>query len=117
MVPLGLNLLRQKKPADAEKPLRDCLRIREKAQPDAWATFNTKSLLGEALLQQKYHADAEPLLVQGYQGMKKCAAKISPQLRTVRLKEALERLITLYDATGKKDEAAKYRKELDALTN
>ena len=32
---LGLNLLQQKKWTDAETVLRECLAIREKAQPDA----------------------------------------------------------------------------------
>jgi hypothetical protein len=31
------------------------------------------------------------------------------------LSEALERLVQLYDATNRLDEAAKYRKELEAL--
>src|SRR5262249_34704832 len=47
MAELSLNLLRQKKHAEAEKHLHDCLRIREKTQPDEWTTFNTRSLLGE----------------------------------------------------------------------
>ena len=116
MAQLGLNLIQQKRHADAEELLRDCLRLREKAQPDDWTTFHTKSMLGEALLAQKKHTDAEPLLIQGHDGMKKREGKIPPQVRTVRLKEALERLVTLYDATGDKDRAATYRKELDALT-
>ena len=68
---LGLNLLQQKKWSDAEAVLRDCLVVREKKQPDEWTTFNTKSMLGEALLGQKKYADAEPFLVQGYEEMKR----------------------------------------------
>jgi outer membrane protein assembly factor BamD (BamD/ComL family) len=40
-------------------------------------------------------------------------AKIPPQSK-VRLTEALQRLVQLYDAWGKPDEAARWRKELDA---
>jgi tetratricopeptide (TPR) repeat protein len=112
MPQLGLNLLSQKKYADAEKLLRDCLAIRDKSQPDEWTTFNTRSLLGEALLGQKKHAEAEPLLVQGYEGMEKRATTIPPQGK-VRLKEALERLVRLYEATGDKEQAAKWRKKLE----
>jgi serine/threonine protein kinase len=115
LVQLGQNLLRQKKDAEAEKVLRDCLAIRENAQPDDWSTFNTKSMLGEALLAQKKYPDAEPLLVKGYLGMEKRAATIPPAVRAVRLKEVLERLVRLYEATGKKDEAAKWRKKLDEV--
>jgi hypothetical protein len=43
--------------------------FREKKEPDAWTTFNTKSLLGGALLGRKKCADAEPLLMAGYAGM------------------------------------------------
>ena len=34
--------------ADAEPMLRECLAIREKAEPDDWRTFNTQSMLGGA---------------------------------------------------------------------
>ena len=44
--------------------------------------------------------------------MKKHEATIPTQGK-VRLTDALERLVQLYEATGKKDEAAKWRKELD----
>src|SRR5262249_26975109 len=55
LAPLGLNLLKQQKYAEAEPLLRECLAIREQKQPDDWRTFNTKSMLGGSLLgQQKY---------------------------------------------------------------
>ena len=73
---LGLNLLLQKKWTEAETVLRDALTIRETKEPDAWTTFNTKSMLGGALLGQKKYADAEPLLKAGYEGMKARAEKI-----------------------------------------
>ncbi len=60
---IGLGLLEQKKWTEAEPLLRECLAIREKTQPDAWSTFNTKSALGGALLGQKKNTDAEPLLL------------------------------------------------------
>jgi serine/threonine protein kinase/tetratricopeptide (TPR) repeat protein len=111
---LGLNLLRQEKHAEAEKPLRDCLAIREKAQPDLWNTFNARSLLGEALLGQKKYAEAQPLLLSGYQGMKEREATIPPNSK-VYLREALERVVRLYEATGDKDQAAKWRKKLEEM--
>src|SRR5262249_20357226 len=112
MAELGLNLLQQKKHAEAEKVLGDSLRIREKAQPEEGTTFNTKSLLGEALLGQKKHAEAEPPLVQGYEGMKAREAKVPPAGK-VRLREALERLVRLYEATGDKEQAARWRGKLE----
>lgn len=91
------------------------LAIRQKLQPDVWTTFNTQSMLGGAKLGQKKYAEAEPLLIQGYQGMKDRKAKIPKQFRAARLTEALERLVALYEATGKRDAVAIWRKELEAI--
>ena len=41
--------------------------------------------------------------------------KTIPEQAKVRLPEALERLVQLYEATGRPDEAAKWRKELEAI--
>ena len=109
----GSMLLLQKKPAEAELKLRECLTIRQKIQPDDWTTFDTKSILGEALLDQKKFADAEPLLLSGYEGMKQREDTIPSQDKP-RLTKALERLVKLYEAWGKKDEAMRWRKELEA---
>ena len=113
LVQLGLNLLQQKKPAEAEPLLRECLKIRKLKEPDQWTTFNTKSMLGGSLLGQKRYAEAEPLLLAGYEGMHDREAKIPAQGK-VRLTEALERLVQLYDATQQTDMAAAWRKKLEA---
>ena len=107
---LGLTLLRADKPAEAEPALRECLLIRERKEPDAWTTFNTRSMLGGSLLGQRKFADAEPLLVAGYEGMKQRAKAIPPEFRH-RLAEALDRLIAFYAAAGKPAEEAKWRVE------
>jgi tetratricopeptide (TPR) repeat protein len=107
---LGLNLLKQKKSAGAETILRECLAIREKQEPNAWTTFNTQSMLGAALLSQKKYKDAEPLLLKGYEGMKAREKAIPPQAGA-RIPEALDRLIELYTATDKPEEAKKWRAE------
>src|SRR5262249_54976018 len=109
---LGLNLLRQQKFADAEAVLRDCLAICEKKQPEEWHTFHTKSLLGGSLLGQAKPGAARPLWVQGYEGLKQREVKI-PAHGKVRLAEALERLVQLYDALGKKDKADEWRNKLE----
>jgi tetratricopeptide (TPR) repeat protein len=110
----GLALLHLKKWAEAEPLLRECLTIREKTQPDAWSTFNAKSMVGGVLLGQKKYAEAEPLLLAGYEGMKQREANIPPPGRP-RLTEAVERLVQLYEALGKKDDAARWTKEWDAI--
>jgi serine/threonine protein kinase len=111
---LGSNLLRQARFNEAEAAARECLTIRMEKQPDGWRTFDTMSLLGGALLGQKRYADAEPLLVTGFEGMKKRVAQIAPHSRP-RFLEGAERLVQLYEALGKKDEAAKWELELEAI--
>jgi serine/threonine protein kinase/tetratricopeptide (TPR) repeat protein len=110
---LGRNLLLQQKYHEAEIHLRECLVVQEKKQPDLWTTFNTKSMLGGALLGQKKHAEAEPLLLGGYEGMKQRQDKIPPHTRSERLTESLEQLVQLYNATGKNDKVAEWRKKLE----
>jgi hypothetical protein len=112
---LGLNYLQRRKWDDAEPLLRESLAIREAKVPDDWTTFNVRSQLGGALLGQGKSADAEPLLVQGYTGMKERQAKIPPNGRS-RLTEAAERLVQLYESLGKPAEAAKWRDELATMT-
>jgi hypothetical protein len=73
-------------------------------------TFNTRSVLGGALLGQKKYAEAKPLLEAGYEGMKAREKTIPPEGK-VRLTEALERLIELYTATNQPDEVKKWRAE------
>jgi hypothetical protein len=62
------------------------------------------------MLGQKKYDEAEPLLLQGYEGLKARAKSIPPQ-GSARITEALDRLIELANATGKPDEAAKWQAE------
>ena len=116
---LGTNLLGQKRPADAELIFRERLAILQK-KPESLATFEARSDLGIALLGQQKYADAEPLLLRAYQGMKKAAKEPghkSPGASTKdNVAESLEWLVQLYDAWDKPEEAAKWRKELEART-
>lgn len=109
---VSLELSKCGQHAVAEEMLRECLAIRDKTQPDVWTTFNTQSLLGGALLGQKKYADAEPLLLAGYEGLKQREKTIPPKDK-ICISEAIERLVQHYQATEKKDEAAKWRKTLE----
>ncbi len=68
------------------------------------------------MLGQKKYAEAERLLRNGHEGLSARAAKIPQPLRMVRLTQAIERLIQLYTALEKKDEAAKWRNELKTVS-
>ncbi len=109
---LGQNLLLQQKLAEAESSLRSALAIQQSQQPEAVLTYQTRFLLGTVLLRQKKYADAEPLLRQGYEGLK----KLAPQLVGLdqgQVSEALERLVQLYESWGKPVEAARWRREVE----
>ena len=107
---LGSALLKQQKWAEAQTDLKQCLALREKAQPDDWSTFYTRSLLGDCLLGQTNFAEAEPLIVGGYEGMKAREAKI-PVLSKHCMSEAAERITRLFKAWGKPEKAAEWTKK------
>jgi tetratricopeptide (TPR) repeat protein len=86
----AFHLLTAGKPAEAEPLLRECLALRERTQPELWTTFNAKSMLGGSLLRQEKYAEAEPLLLQGYEGIERRLAQIQANGRN-RFTEALER--------------------------
>ncbi len=112
LIRLGHNLLRQRKYTEAEPMLREALALLSKLKPGACSGFFVQSLLGEALLGQKKYIESEPLLLQGYTGMKERLEEMPPPLRHENLTEAVERLVKLYDALGKPEEAAKWKKVL-----
>jgi hypothetical protein len=71
-------------------------------------------MLGESLAGRKQYAEAEPLLRSGYEGLKTREQTIPASVRNRILSEALQRLVQLYDAQGKPDQAAEWRKKLEA---
>ena len=102
--------------AEAEPLARECLELRQIIIPDDWRTFNARSMLGGCLLGQKKYAEAEPLLLSGYEGLKQREDKIPPA-GSIRPQQALQRLVQLYDETGRPELAARWSNELSAWTN
>jgi serine/threonine protein kinase len=111
---VGLTLLKYSQPVEAEPILRECLAIRAEIESDAWTTFNTQSMLGEALFGQKKSAEAETLLLAGYEGMKRREASIPLEAKP-RLNEAVTRLVKYYESVNKPEEAAKWKMVLAAF--
>jgi serine/threonine protein kinase len=98
--------------AEAEVLLRACWDLREKRAHDNWWRFHTMSQLGWALAGQEKYAEAEPLLIQGYEGLKDREGKIpAPSRRN--LDAAASRIVPFYDSWGKADQAAKWRARLE----
>jgi serine/threonine protein kinase/tetratricopeptide (TPR) repeat protein len=111
---VGYFLLQQRDFVEAESFFRLTLDLAAKQSPEGPHRALAASGLGACLLGQKKYAEAEPLLLRGYQGLRQHEERIPANFPEIRLTEALERLVQLYEEWDKPDEAAKWRKELEA---
>jgi serine/threonine protein kinase len=99
--------------AKAEPLARESVEFYQKQQPDDWQRFRAESLLGASLAGQKKYAEAEPLLLEGYEGMVARKERIAvPDLYQIDLARA--RLTELYLAWGKPAKAADWKKNPQA---
>jgi hypothetical protein len=106
---LALAYLSQGKFAESEPLAREALAFHRKKQPDDWQRFRAESLLGASLAGRKKYAEAEPLLLDAYQGMLARKKRIGvPNL--YHLERAREWIVQLYQAWGKQNQAAEWRK-------
>ncbi len=108
---LGHLQLQEKEYAEAENIFRECLAIREKVMADDWQLFNTKSLLGAALWGQSKFDEAEPLLLEGYEGMLEREQAIPA--KEEHLRPAIHRLIRLYRSIDQPDKVRQWEAESD----
>lgn len=98
----GLALSKNGKLAEGETILHQAVQIRaETLPPEHFWTALAKSALGENLTMQKRFAEAEPLLSESYKSL-----KVSQGADNPRTKIPLERLIKLYNESGKKNKLA-----------
>jgi len=107
---LALVYLSQGKFTESEPLAREALEFDRKKQPDDWQRFRAESLLGASLSGQKKYAEAEPLLLEGYQGMLARKDRIAVP-DWYNLDRAGEWIAQLYQAWGKPQEAAKWQKK------
>jgi tetratricopeptide (TPR) repeat protein len=103
---LGEALTQLGDPKAAEPLLARVLESYSKADPPArsWAIAIAESHLGGCLAAQGRFADAEPLLVGGYERLAADREVPPPQPRL-----AFDRVIRLYDSWAKPDKAAEWR--------
>lgn len=103
---LGALHLETGENAVAERYLREALAIREERLPDDhWLTAITRKHLGRALTAQGDHAEAEDLLLDSHAT---ASAQYGPGHENSR--EVSDALAALYDAWGRPEEAARYRR-------
>ena len=107
---LGGSLTATGRPGEAEPVMRECLAIREKKLPDDWKHHTARLELGNSLLRQKKLAEAEALLLAGYEGMTKHGAAIPPGGEDW-LTAGADSLVELYTAMEKPEAVAKWRAE------
>ena len=104
----------QHKLDEAEVMLRESLSIREKKPSSGWRTFSVSCTLGGDLLAQKKYAEAEKLLLSGYQGLKQRQNTMPAAQKTCMIR-AVEQLITLYGETAKTEKVADWKRTLAEL--
>ena len=83
--------------------------MNRKNRPDDWKGFRAESLLGASLAGQKKYAEAEPLLLEGYQGMLARESQLGADDRH-NLDRVREWIVQLYQAWGQPGKAAKWRR-------
>jgi len=99
--------------AEAELLLRETAGLAEKHWPGSGYRFCVQNLLGASLARQAKYAEAEPLLLQSYHGLRESQTSLPAYLNpTRRVREALERLAQLYDAWGRPAQAAEWKTKL-----
>jgi serine/threonine-protein kinase len=101
---LGKILTRTNDLKGGEGYLRRALELRIRAlKPGHWRLAETQGALGENLIAQKRHSEAEPLLIESHTSL-----NTSLSARDPRTQDARSRLVTLYEAWKKPEMAARF---------
>lgn len=115
MIGLAASYRIAKEHTRQEQLLRKALEILDKVMPGAWIPGMVRSLIGEALLDQDKPAEAEPLLIQGYENMKQLMDQNPRSVPKEYIVEAVDRLVRLNETTRKPDQIAKWKQERSQL--
>ena len=99
---------------EAEVHLRESWNGKKRMFPGLWRTFATQSVLGEALLGQEKWKLAEPMLLDGFKGMKE-REDVMYWHEKSSLEKAAKRLVTLYKGMNNEAKAAKWQQTVDEL--
>jgi non-specific serine/threonine protein kinase/serine/threonine-protein kinase len=111
LVQVGSVVSDQGRYAEAESYLREAVSVFTKTEGDRWRLAWAQSALGQSLAGQRRLDAAEPLLLDGYQGVWQSDAATPAQKQ-----QALRRVIQLYDVWGKPEKAAEWREKLADAT-
>ena len=114
---LALAYLSEGKFAQGEPLARKALETNRKIQPDDWQRYYDESLVGACLAGQKKYAEAEPLLISGYEGMEARKDRILAVWDKHQLVSFGERIVRLYEVWGRPEKAAEWREKLRAAAH
>ena len=95
--------------AEAEALIDEAVDIYRKALPRHWRLHNSESVRGSVLAALERYDEAESLLVVSHSVLRDRTGERSPYTR-----DALKRLVVLYEAWGKSERAAEYRALVEA---
>jgi tetratricopeptide (TPR) repeat protein len=111
---IGWLRIKQQKFPEAESVLRAALSVLERAFPDSRERFGCQNLLGQSLAAQTKYAEAETLMLAGYEGMS--LRKPTPQaaISLAPANEAGQAILNLYEAWGQAEKAAEWKSRLEA---
>jgi len=99
--------------AESELLAREAFEFYRKTEPDDWRRFRAETLLGGSLAGQKKYAEAEPVLLEGYQGMAERKEHIGVP-DWYHLDRAGEWIVQLYQDWGKPGQATEWKRRLEA---
>jgi serine/threonine protein kinase len=110
---LALAYVSQGRFAESEPLAREALAFNREKQPDDWQRFRAESLLGASLAGQKRYAEAEPLLLEGYQALVERKERMGWMgvASWYHVDRAREWIVQLYRAWGKPEKAAQWSKK------
>jgi tetratricopeptide (TPR) repeat protein len=106
---LALAYVSEERFSAAEPLAREAFEFNRRTQPDDPARFRAESVLGASLAGQKGYAEAELLLLEGYQGMVARKAKMGAP-EWYYLDRVRDWIIRMYEEWGKPQKAAEWRK-------
>jgi eukaryotic-like serine/threonine-protein kinase len=110
---LALTTYSEGKYTEAETLLRQNLAIYVRTLPDSWERYRCESLLGATVAAQQKYSEAEPLLLDGVQGMLQRESTIA-WFGASDPARARGYLVRLYQAWGKPAKAAEWQKTIAA---
>ena len=104
-------IVAQREYTAAEPILRECVQLPELVLPDSdWRIASVRSILGASLAGQGKFDEAEPLMVKALN-----ALQGDPESPVTKVREALVRLVKLYDARREPEKAARAREILSEI--